>query len=482
MPQDKTLIMETIVGRKEEQSILNQLLASQKPEFLAVYGRRRIGKTFLIRRVYENRIVFQMTGIARANTLQQLTNFFTVMREADENADQGNPPKNWFEAFAMLRNYLQTLKEPKKVVFFDELPWIDTPRSNFLSALEHFWNSWASSRPDIILVVCGSAASWMLNKVINNRGGLYNRITQRIRLLPFTLCETESLLHANKITLDRYQILQLYMIVGGVPFYLSQLRQGMSAFQEIDRLAFSKNGFLATEYDNLYSSLFSHPDRHITIIETLAGKPHGLSRERIVQFSGVKDGGALTTVLRELEESGFISKSFPFGKKIRDSIYRLSDQYSLFYLKFIKDQHRTGAGSWLSRIDSPAWRAWSGYAYESICLQHIIAIRKALGISGVYTEESSWIDKARSVQIDLLIDRRDHVINLCEVKFTQQPFVLTKAHKDEFEKKLRSFKEETQTRKSVFPTLITTFGSKDSMYSLGFIQSVVTMDDLFETK
>jgi uncharacterized protein len=254
------------------------------------------------------------------------------------------------------------------------------------------------------------------------------------------------------------------MIVGGVPFYLSQIRQGMSAFQEIDRLAFSKNGFLATEYDNLYRSLFSHPDRHITIIETLAGKPHGLSREGIVQFSGVKDGGALTTVLRELEDSGFISKSSPFGKKIRDSIYRLSDQYSLFYLKFIKDQHRTGGGSWLSRIDSPSWRAWSGYAYESICFQHIIAIKKA-----------------RSVQIDLLIDRRDHVINLCEVKFTQQPFVLTKAHKGEFEKKLFSFKEETQTRKSVFPTLITTFSLKDGTHSSGFIQSVVTMDDLFET-
>ena len=398
----------------------------------------------------------------------------------DQSADQGNLPKNWFEAFWTLKTYLQKSNEPKKVVFFDELPWIDTPRSNFLSALEHFWNSWASARPDIILVVCGSAASWMINKVINNRGGLHNRVTQRIRLLPFTLCETESFLRANKIALDRYQIIQLYMIVGGVPFYLSQIRQGMSAFQEIDRLAFSPNGFLATEYDNLYRSLFNHADRHTTIIETLAGKPQGLSRDGIIQFSGMKNGGTLTTVLGELEESGFISKSFPYGKKIRDSIYRLSDQYSLFYLKFIKDQYRTGAGSWLSRIDSPAWRAWSGYAYESICLHHISAIKKALGISGVYTEVSSWIDKARNVQIDLLIDRRDHVINLCEVKFTQQPFVLAKSYKEELEKKLFTFREETQTRKSIFPTLITTFGLKDSAHSIGFIQSVVTMDDLFE--
>jgi len=360
------------------------------------------------------------------------------------------------------------------------LPWIDTPRSNFLSALEHFWNAWASTRPDIILVVCGSAASWMISKLINNRGGLYNRVTQRIRLLPFTLHETEKYFRNNQIKLDRYQILQIYMALGGIPFYLSEIRPGKSAFQEIDRLAFSENGILVTEYENLYRSLFNHADRHITIIETLAQKSKGFSREEIITLSGLNDGGTLTTVLGELEESGFISKSYPFGKKIRDSIYRLTDQYSLFYLKFIKDQKQSGSGSWVNRIDNPVWRAWSGYAYENICFQHIGTIKKALGISGVYTEESSWLDKARSVQIDLLIDRRDHVINLCEVKFTQNHFNLTKAYKEEFEKKLFTFREETQTRKSVFPTLITTFGLKENIHSLGFIQNSITMDSLFE--
>jgi AAA+ ATPase superfamily predicted ATPase len=473
--------MEKIVGRKEEQKILDQLLKSEKPEFLAVYGRRRVGKTFLIRQVYNKQIVFQMTGIARANTTQQLSNFFSVLRELEPGFEQTNLPQNWFDAFNLLRNYLQKLRAPKKVIFFDELPWIDTPRSNFLSALEHFWNAWASNRPDILLVVCGSAASWMINKLINNRGGLYNRVTQRISLMPFTLQETENFFRAHQIQLDRYQILQLYMAMGGVPFYLNEIRPGMSAFQEIDRLAFSKNGLLALEYDNLYRSLFNNAERHISIIETLAAKPKGLGREEIVKLSGIKDGGALTTILRELEESGFISKSVPFGKKIRDSIYRLSDPYTLFYLKFIKDQKLSGAGAWLSRIDSPAWRAWSGYAYESICLQHISAIKKALGISGVYTEESSWVNKERSVQVDLLIDRRDHVINLCEVKFTQEPFTLTKSYKKELERKLFTFKEETQTRKSVFQVLVTTWGLKDNINSLGFIQSSITMDNLFDS-
>ncbi|HVU94307.1 MAG TPA: ATP-binding protein [Puia sp.] len=472
--------MEAIVGRKEEQVILNQLLESEKSEFLAVYGRRRVGKTFLLRQVYNTHIAFQMTGIARANTSQQLANFFSVLKELDIGINPVDRPKNWFDAFALLRNYLQRLDASKKVIFFDELPWIDTPRSNFLSALEHFWNSWASGRSDILLVVCGSAASWMINKVINNRGGLYNRVTQRIRLLPFTLQETENYFQVHQIGLDRYQILQLYMVLGGIPFYLSEIRPGYSAFQEIDRLAFAKHGLLKLEYDNLYRSLFNHAEKHVTIVEALASRPKGLGREEIVRLSKINDGGTLTTILRELEESGFISKSVPFGKKIRDSIFRLSDQYSLFYLKFIKDQKITGEGMWLSRIDSPAWRAWSGYAYESICLQHITAIKRKLGINGVYTEESSWVDKDRQVQIDLLIDRRDHVINLCEVKFTQEPFILTKGHKEELEKKVFTFKNETQTRKAVFPTLITTFGSKDNIHSLGFIQNTITMNDLFE--
>jgi uncharacterized protein len=472
--------MEKIVGRKEEQKILDHLLKSKKPEFLAVYGRRRVGKTFLIRQVYNKQIVFQMTGIARANTSQQLSNFFSVLRDLDAGVDPINLPQNWFDAFGMLKNYLQKLNASKKVVFFDELPWIDTTRSNFLSALEHFWNSWASNRPDILLVVCGSAASWMINKLINNRGGLYNRVTQRISLMPFTLQETEDFFRASQIQLDRYQILQLYMAMGGVPFYLNEVRQGMSAFQVIDKLAFSKNGLLALEYDNLYRSLFNNAEKHLMIVETLAKKPNGLVREAIVKLSGINDGGALTTILRELEESGFISKSIPFGKKIRDSIYRLSDPYTLFYLKFIKDQKSSGAGTWLSRIDSPAWRAWSGYAYESICLQHIAAIKKALGISGVYTEESSWVNKERSIQIDLLIDRRDHVINLCEVKFTQDPFTLTKGYRKEIENKLIIFKEETQSRKSIFPVLITTWELKDNIHSIGFIQNTITMNDLFD--
>lgn len=472
--------MDKIIGRENEIALLQRMTDSPNSEFLAVYGRRRIGKTFLIRKYYTKQISFQMTGALKASTSDHLNIFYSAIKNVAEEPDIYSVPENWFDAFEILKNYIQTLKEGKKVIFFDELPWIDTPRSKFLTALEHFWNSWASDRSDIILIVCGSAASWIIRKIINNHGGLYNRVTQRLHLLPFTLKETEEFLKAKKIILDRYQILQIYMVCGGVPFYLNQFVPGRSSFQEIDRLAFTKNGFLATEYNNLYHSIFNNPDKHIAIIEALASKPQGLTRVGLLKVLKIKDGGSISRILTELEDSGFINLGYPFNNKIKNAVYRIIDQYSLFYLKFIRQNQWSGPGSWLSRLDSPAWRAWSGYAYESICFEHLSQIKKALGISGVFTETSSWIDVANSVQIDLLINRRDHIINICEIKFTQEQFTLTKAIKENIEKKVNAFKEETRVSKTIFPTLITTFGLKENIHSIGFIQNVITMDDLFQ--
>jgi AAA+ ATPase superfamily predicted ATPase len=471
--------MEAIAGRFNEQQLLRQLLQEGKSEFLAMYGRRRVGKTFLIRNVYQKEIAFQMTGIAGASLEQQLSNFFSALQFADPNNSNETRPVDWFKAFEMLRIFLQKNTARKKVVFFDELPWIDTPHSNFLSALEHFWNAWASARTDIVLVVCGSAASWMLSKLINNKGGLHNRVTRRIRLLPFTLGETEAYFKIKNIVLDRYQVIQLYMAMGGIPFYLNEIMPGKSAFQEIDRLCFTEGGLLVSEYQNLYRSLFNSAERHMTIVEALSQKNKGMVRAEIIQTSGLSNGGNTTKALMELEESGFITRTHPFEKKVKEAMYRLTDQYSLFYLKFMKDKRAFGEGSWLSRIDSPAWRAWSGYAFENICFMHIGNLKKALGISGVYTEISSWSNAAKGVQIDLLIDRRDQVICLCEIKFSKDPYSITKAYRAELEKKLSAFRTVTATRKSVFLAMITPFGLENNANSIGFVQNSITMEELF---
>ena len=471
--------MELIAGREAEQATMKSLLGGNQSEFLAIYGRRRIGKTFLIRTVFNKEMTFQMTGIANATMNQQLLNFYTALIDSDKTNSDKKAPTSWFEAFEMLKVFLAKHKSKKKVVFFDELPWIDTPRSQFLSGLEHFWNSWASARQDIILVVCGSAASWMLNKLIHNKGGLHNRVTKRIRLDPFTLKETEQYFKLRNILLDRYQIIQIYMVTGGVPFYLNDVSPGMSAFQAIDKMCFTKGGLLIFEYDNLFRSLFIKAERHIAIIEALSTKNKGLTREEIIESANLTNGGTVTMLLQELEESGFISKSYPFEKKIKTSIYRLTDQYSLFYIKFIKNKKASGAGTWITRIDNPAWRAWSGYAFENIALMHIDEIKKALGIIGVYSENSSWISSSREAQIDLLIDRRDHVVSLCEIKFSQNAYTITKAYKTELEKKIAIFRSETKTNKSIFLTLITTFGLLENKQSIGLVQNSVTMDDLF---
>jgi uncharacterized protein len=472
--------MNKLSGRKEEQKLMRMLLEGDKPEFLAIYGRRRVGKTFLVRHVYQKETVFQMTGTANSTTRRELTNFFVSLKIADPETEYDKYPENWFAAFRLLQGYLEKKKEKKKVVFFDELPWIDTPKSDFISGLEHFWNSWASARSDIILVVCGSAASWMINNLINNKGGLYNRVTRRIKLMPFTLYETEKFFRMKKIVLDRYQIIEIYMVMGGIPFYLNEIMPGKSAAQEIDRLCFTETGILRSEYNNLYHSLFKNAEKHMNIIETLAGKNKGRTRKELIKASGLPNGGNTTKALNELNESGFISIIYPFGKKKKNILYRLIDQYSLFYLKFMQNGRATGQGSWLSRIDHPSWRAWSGYAYENICFTHINPIKKALGISGVYTEISSWKNTEQGVQIDLIIDRRDHVISLCEIKFSKDPYVINKGYRAELERKISAFRTQTKTTKTIFLTMITTFGLKENQYSLGFVQNTINLNNMFE--
>ncbi|MBX7225401.1 MAG: ATP-binding protein [Chitinophagales bacterium] len=469
-----------IIGRDREQAELNRLYQSPTSEFLAVYGRRRVGKTFLIRTFFRQSLTFQLTGLANANLQQQLFNFHTALKEYDKR-DQDVPiPENWMEAFQQLKELLIRSKQKKKVIFIDELPWLDTPRSFFISALEHFWNSWAAGRDDILLIVCGSAASWMINKLINNRGGLHNRITGRMKIQPFTLQETEAFLQAKRVVWDRYQILQLYMVMGGIPYYLNEVQPGKSAIQVIDEVCFSEYGLLRTEYSNLYTSLFKYSAHHQAIVEALGMKAKGLTREEIVSYAKVPNGGGTTKVLQELEESGFIRKYSNMDKVQRDAIFQLSDFYTLFYFRFIKKADNNKVNYWKTTIDKPAHRTWSGYAFEQVCLAHQQQIRKALGIDGIECSTYAW--RSRTItdgaQIDLVMDRRDRVINLFEIKFSIAPFVIDKKYDEALRHKIAAFRYETQTNKSVFLSLLTTYGLKENAYS-GHVQNSLTMDCLF---
>lgn len=473
--------MQKFIGRQQELAELNKINASIKSEFVSVYGRRRVGKTFLIRTAFAQKFTFQVTGLANASLTQQLTNFHITLQKVFPSIEN-KPATNWLVAFEQLISFLETSEHKKKVVFIDELPWFDTRNSQFLQALEHFWNNWASTRDDVILIACGSATSWIINKLLNNKGGLHNRVTKRIKLNPFVLNECEEFLQSREILLDRYQIIQLYMAFGGVPFYWEEAEKGLSALQIIEKACFNEHGLLRNEFNNLYRSLFANYENHIKIINALATKSIGLTRNEIINLSGLPNAGSTTRLLNELEESGFMRKYVPFNKKMRTSVYQLVDFYSHFYLKFIRNSQPTAPNQWMSLLDSPKYRVWSGYAFEQICMYHLAQLKQALGISGVYSEVSSWRSNTakNGAQVDLVIDRRDQTINLCEMKFSIHPFTITKQYANELRHKIGTFESQTKTRKSVFLTLITTFGVDKNNHFAGLVQNEITMDALFK--
>ena len=476
-----------IIGRVAEQKVLQETITSDKAELIAVIGRRRVGKTYLIESFFQDRIAFQISGVQEMPKKAQLRNFAAQLtkfiRRQNSLPIAIQAPKDWFEAILLLIDYLETLEANKKlVVFLDELPWLATHKSGFLAAFSYFWNSWARKR-SIIVVICGSAASWMIKKVVHHKGGLHNRITRQLSLSPFTLSETEAYFKNRNLHFDRYQILQLYMTMGGIPHYLEAIRPGLSATQNIEQICFAQTGLLRDEFSKLYSSLFKNAQNHIKVIRSLATTNQGLTRKKILALGKFTDGGTIQSVLEELLQSGFITVYRPFAKKKKEKLYRLTDEYSLFYLQFIEGKALEGGDIWQHLSQTQAYKIWSGYAFENSCLKHIPQIKKALEIGGIYSLSSSYYKKGtkteKGLQIDLLIDRNDQTINLFEVKFYNEAFIMTKAYAENLRDKMGVFRHATQTKKQLSWVFLSTFGLKPNQHSASIIYKDLTMDDLF---
>lgn len=472
-----------MIGRIKEQKILKEAYNSEYSQFVAVYGRRRIGKTFLVRETFEYSFTFQHAGAAKESLKGQLGLFRTSLQ--DFGHSDCPELKTWHEAFNQLKVLIQNSKSKKKTIFLDEAAWMDTPKSNFLSALEHFWNSWASNRKDVLLIICASATSWIINKVFKNRGGLHNRVTVRIPLAPFTLKECELYSKERGLKLNRYQVLNLYMVMGGVALYWSILDKRLSAVQNIDQLFFNKDAKLNGEFYDLYNSLFKHPEAYKAIVVALGKHLPGLTRQELLKHTGQADNGVFSDRLEELEECGFIMKMRAFPKNKKESIYKLCDNFTIFYFKYIK----TNAGIedfWTKNFKSQSIRSWSGFAFERVCLQHIGQIKKAIGIAAVSTTEHMWRfvpekgeKDIKGAQIDLLIDRDDNVINVCEMKWASEEFVIQKADDADIKNKVSALERETGTKKAIHVTMVTTYGVKHNMY-YDEIQSEVVLNQLFD--
>ena len=472
--------MEQVIGRKKEIKLLTEYYHSGRAEFVAVYGRRRIGKTFLIRNLFHGDFTFEMSGSIDAPAEAQLSNFGYALRE------YGNPaqplPANWTEAFEALKQLLKArLSGQRLLVFIDELPCLDTRKSGFQQAFEHFWNGWAAYQSEIMLVVCGSATSWMIANLIDSHGGLHNRITHEMYLAPFTLGETEAMLHANGFTWTRLSILQIYSIMGGVPYYLSLLDKGQGVEANVDRLFFANHAELKREYDRLYVSLFKNSEIYMRVIEALATCKQGMTRKEIADKLHLPSGGTLTKVLRELVNCDFVRGYNTRERKIKqkDQIYQLTDLYTLFYMQFCHPVS-TDTAYWTHLMGKPRQNTWYGLAFERICMLHIPQIKHSLGIDQIHTEYYSWRSKESvpAAQIDLLIERADHLVNLCEIKYSQMPYTITKEEDMRIRNRMADFVGETGIRHGILTTLITTFGLRQNPYS-SVAQVQLTMDDMF---
>jgi len=469
-----------IIAREEEQDLLAECYEDNQPHFVVVYGRRRVGKTFLVREFFEDRFFFRFTGIANADKTDQLRKFNDALLQYG--ADPFPAADNWFDAFDRLRAFIeQSGASGKKVVFLDEMPWIDTHKSKFLPAFEHFWNGWASGREDLLLIVCGSATAWITNKLFRNRGGLYNRVTRQMYLRPFTLHECEAYFKSRNIAISRYQILESYMIFGGIPYYLSLFRKEKSFSQNVDALCFGEKAALAGEYEALYTSLFEKPEGYIEVVEALARSSIGRTRQEIVSETKLTSGGGLAKILGDLEQCGLIRKYQSYQKKNRDAVYQLMDFYTLFHMKYLRDEEISDEHYWTNSIETGKRNAWAGYAFERVCLQHLEQIKQKLSIAGTLTHVCAWRSGTVSpgAQIDLVIDRRDGVVNLCEIKFSKTEYTIAKDYDAKLRRRQESFRLETHTHKALHTTFITTYGLAHNAY-WNEVQSEVTMDDLFD--
>ena len=470
-----------IVGRKKEIETLREQYESDKSAFIALYGRRRIGKTFLINETFGDEILFKHAGIYKGSMADQLYSFSNSLLEYGQK--KRKVPKNWFHAFEGLKELIKNSDKKKKVVFLDEMAWMFTKGSDLIKALENFWNGWAEARKDVMLIICSSTTSWIINRIIHSKGGLYNRVTTQLYLEPFTLKECEEYADKYGLALNRKQIIEAYMVIGGVPYYWNYIKKGLSIPQCIDSCFFASNAQLKNEFQYIFASLFSKPKDYIEIIKALSSKKYGLTRKEIVEETGLVDNGNFSQKIDDLINCGFIREYSPIDYKKKKVIYQLIDPFTIFYFNFLAKKVNDD-NYWVNQLNTPTLNTWQGLAFERVCLIHLNSIKKALGISGVYTSVYPWSCKKDSEngifgsQIDMVIERKDDIVNLVEIKYYSVPFTLTSAYIEKLEKKKHDYIVSTKTKSSVYLTMIALNGVEKNAYSKD-LQSIISIEDLF---
>ncbi|MBB71821.1 MAG: AAA family ATPase [Legionellales bacterium] len=483
---------QTVIGREPEKAILHKLWQAQAAQFLALYGRRRIGKTYLIRQFFHNKgLYIEVTGLKDGSTQEQIANFMQQVYRQFPQALSLKIPENWHIALEIFTEQIEALPKTKKAtLFLDELPWLATKRSGLMQAIDYFWNTRWCKLKNFRLIVCGSSASWMLDNLVHAKGGLHNRLTQSILLQPFNLHETMKYCKSLGLSLSNKQLLELYMVMGGVPYYLNQITKSKSASQNINDICFNKNGLLYNEFSSLFSALFDNPEINRLIIQTIANKNHGISREELLKQTKLSSGGRFNHRINELTASHFIQEFVPYGRTRRDIYYKIIDPYTLFYLRWIEPLYKssrqvTDKGYWLKKLNTPAYNTWSGYAFESICLNHTAQIAKALGLEHIAYETGSWQfiprknSQEQGAQIDLLFDRNDGIIDICEIKYCHKQYTVDKAYAKNLANKMDVFSKHIKIKKHIHLNMICAMGLKHNLWSDDLVQQAIDLNALF---
>lgn len=481
----------TVIGREEELDTISRLYASERSEFLAIYGQRRVGKSFLIEEALGNKITFSAVGLyqkidkdspekVESYRQKQLAHFYNSLREYGLPKEGNLAPTSWMEALELLKKLLKSKRAKRKVVFIDELPWLAGPQSaELLEELGHFWNSWAGMRKDIFLIVCGSATSWMVDNVLRDYGGLYGRITERIFLKPFTLAECERYWNKRGFHLSRFEIALTYMVIGGVPFYMDSIRPDRTMADNINAIYFDKDK-ARQEFKDVYTSLYSSSETYIEVVRQLGKRFYGMTRDELLKAVEKKGGGTFTDILDNLIDSGIIRSYTLYGGPRKQTVYQLVDFFTLFYLRFVENTDFT---SWRSVQRSKPFYTWAGNTFELLVLEHMPKLADALRIKE-YATPFSWRGKTpdgEGVQVNLIIpattERADYI---CEMKFSEGKYTLSNDDAEEFARQIAalSISKIHKPTHSIYVALVTSLGVTDSKHRI-HVNELVTLDSLF---
>ncbi len=475
-----------IIGRRRELEELEKAYKSREAQFITVFGRRRVGKTFLIREFFKEKgcHFFHATGVEHGKQPEQLEKFIQALSKTFLRGSKVATPQNWSEAFAALQFEIEKL-DGKVVIFLDELPWMATRRSRLLFEIDYYWNNMWAGMPNVTLVVCGSASSWIVRKIIKGKGGFHKRTTLKLDVKSFNLSETREYLRDHRVSLSDKHIVSLYMALGGIPYYLNLVNSKQTSQKNIQRLFFGVNSPLLDEFNVLFDSLFYNPEPYKEIIRELSKRNKGMIRAEIERMApSASRGGTLTKRLEELCFSGFIS-GYSSWKNPDEVFYKVTDEFCLFYLKWVESQGKSKFDDdyWISQSSKPAYRAWAGYAFEAVCGKHIHKILRAIGIrSGEPMNPWRYVPLAwneEGAQVDLVIEQLDNAITLLEIKYTDKPFVIDKRYAANLNRKIRVFKKVTGTTEDVFLAMVAANGVKKTAYSEEMLSAVVTLEDLF---